>query len=187
MNTETHNQLQLELSATSADGPVSLSFPADTARFNLRVGQSNVEAASKALGFNLPTNIGDIAESGGRRALCLGPDEWVLHGDETDRSNMVEAFASIYEKAPHSLVDVSDREITISLSGDEVCTLLAVACPIDLRDLPVGTGKRTIFDCAQIVLHRDGEEHFRMEVARSFTVHVWGLLNIANAELATGL
>lgn len=172
---------------TDLFGPVSLTIEANQGRFNLRVAADNVRAISQALGFDLPVSIGAKAQNVRLDALCLGPDEWVLHCDDSDRSTIAADLAKIYDQAPHSLVDVSDRESSILAMGEGASALVSTGCPIDLRDMPVGSGKRTIFDCAQIVLHRDGEEHFRIEVARSFAEHVWGLLNIANAELAAGL
>lgn len=172
---------------TDLVGPVSLAIEADQGRFNLRVAPGNRGAVSNTIGFDLPIEIGTKAQNVRLDALCLGPDEWVLHCDNSDRGTVVDDFAKIYDQAPHSLVDISDRQRSILVMGAGASTLVSVACPIDLRDIPVGSGKRTIFDCAQIVLHREGEENFRIEVARSFAEHVWGLLNIANAELATGL
>jgi sarcosine oxidase subunit gamma len=64
--------------------------------------------------------------------------------------------------------------------------LLSVACPLDLRRMAPGSAKRTLFDTAQIVLLRDAPERFRIEVWRSFFPHVHELLQIANAELASG-
>jgi len=172
---------------TDLFGTVSLTVEADQGRFNLRVAPDDVRAVSQALGFDLPVSIGAKAQNVRLDALCIGPDEWVLHCDDDDRSGVGADFAKVYDRAPHSLVDISDRESSILAMGEGASALVATGCPIDLRDMPVGTGKRTIFDCAQIVLHRDGEEHFRIEVARSFTKHVWGLLNLANAELAAEL
>lgn len=174
-------------SETDLFGPVSLSIEADQGRFSLRVGSDDVRAVSQALGFDLPVAIGEKAENVRLDALCLGPDEWVLHCDDSDRGTVAADLAKISDQAPHSLVDISDRERSILAMGEGASVLISTGCPIDLRNMPVGNGKRTIFDCAQIVLHRDGEEHFRIEVARSFAEHVWGLLNLANAELAAGL
>ncbi len=43
-------------------------------------------------------------------------------------------------------------------------TLLSVGCPTDLRDMKVGSGRRTVFDGATVVIHSDGQDGFRMEV-----------------------
>ena len=42
-------------------------------------------------------------------------------------------------------------------------------------------------DSAQVVLTREAEDRFRLEVWRSFAPHVRALLTTATAELAAGL
>jgi sarcosine oxidase, subunit gamma len=81
---------------------------------------------------------------------------------------------------------ISDREITITITGPRALELLSVACPLDLSRMATGTAKRTLFDSAQVVLIRDGAEAFRIEVWRSFFPHVRELLDIATRELASG-
>ncbi len=122
-----------------------------------------------------------------RRALCLGPDEWVLTAAGTDRDAIAAAFAALYADLPHSLVEISDREIAVTLEGPEAVTLLTVGCPVDVEGFAVGAGARTIFDGVQVVLYRDAPDRFTLEVWRSFLPHVLDLLETANRELATGL
>ncbi|MDD9908594.1 MAG: sarcosine oxidase subunit gamma [Ahrensia sp.] len=178
--------IQAALANVTSAGPVLLAILPEATRFSLRINSGNLAAASKALGLSLPTTIGTRAASGTRSALCHGPDEWEILASEDDRADIEAAFAAIYLKAPHSLTDISDREITIVIEGDKAVELLSVGCPINLDRLAVGNGKRTVFDSAQVVIYRDARDSFRMQVWRSFLAHVWGLLNIANCELAAG-
>ena len=138
-------------------------------------------------GLDLPARVGARASAAGRSALCLGPDEWVLHAPEAEAAAIRDAFAAIAAEASHSLVDISDREIALGLEGPAVLDLLACGCPRDLARLPVGAGTRTVFDSAQVVLTREAEDRFRLEVWRSFAPHVRALLTTATAELAAGL
>ncbi len=167
-------------------GPVAIEVLAPVARFNLRVWPAERAAVAEAFGVALPERVGQGAEAGSKRAWCLGPDEWLLHADAAQEVEVVDAFAAIRAGSPHSLTVISDREITIGISGDRVEELLSVACPLDLRRMAPGSAKRTLFDTAQIVLLRDASERFRIEVWRSFFPHVHELLQIANAELASG-
>jgi len=169
-------------------GPVTLSFAPAEARFCLRIAAANRRVAAEAFGVELPATIGacQVDPERARSAVCLGPDEWVLYAAEADVTAIGEAFAERYARTPHSLVDISDREITLSLEGAEVITLLCVGCPADPRGIAVGEGRRTVFDGATVVLRRDAENAYRMDVWRSFLPHVWDLLNTANRELATG-
>lgn len=174
------------VSAASA-GPVLLTVQPETARFNLRIDVANLPAASQVLGLALPSVIGEGARDATRRVLCLGPDEWVISVAETDRDRIVAAFADLYAETPHSLVEISDREIAVTLEGPDAATLLSVGCPAAIERLAVGAGARTIFDGVQVVLYRDAPDRFTLEVWRSFLPHVLVLLKIANRELAPGL
>ena len=62
---------------------------------------------------------------------------------------------------PHSLVEISDREIAVTLEGPEATTLLTVGCPADVAGFDVSTGARTIFDGVQVVLYRDARTDLR--------------------------
>ena len=53
--------------------------------------------------------------------------------------------------------------------------------------MPVGSGARTVFDTAQVVVTREAEDRFHLTVWRSFLPHVRALLDIAQRELAAGL
>ncbi|MCP4383632.1 MAG: sarcosine oxidase subunit gamma [Hyphomicrobiales bacterium] len=180
------SSIQATLSETTSLGPVRLALLPEASRFSLRTNPKDLGAVSKALGVTLPPAIGERSASGTRSALCLGPDEWEIIADEAERGDIETALAAIYAKAPHSLTDTSDREITVKIEGDKARELLSVACPIDLDRLEVGCGKRTLFDSAQVVLYCDAADSFRMQVWRSFLPHVWELLNIANSEFAAG-
>ena len=166
---------------------VSVTDMPPVARFNLRIAPADLAVASKAFGLSLPTKIGQGAQKADRAAYCIGPDEWLLHASEADQQAVVAAFDKARAKTPHSLVVISDREMTIGINGPAAAELLSVACPLDLSRIPVGGAKRTVFDYAQVVLIRDSEDAFRLEVWRSFVPHVQGLLQIATRELAIGL
>lgn len=149
-----------------------------TVRISLRL------ADPAAAGVPLPTGIGERLD-GARSALCLGPDEWLIEAPESDRAALLADLAKI--AAPHSAVEVSDREITYALEGPAVLDLLATGCPRDLARMPVGSGARTVFDTVQVVLVRETQDRFHLTVWRSFAPHVRALLDIAVRELATGL
>lgn len=181
------SDLHSPLSVKRLAGPVQLTLLPMGARFNLRIARESMAAASVAFGVQLPDTIGESGNEAGRRALCLGPDEWVLYAGTSEINAVSQAFEDIYATAPHSLVDISEREVAVSISGEQSMTLLSVGLPIDLKQIAIGEGRRTVFDGASVVLHRHGESDWRMEVWRSFLPHVWALLNTANREIGTGL
>jgi len=169
------------------DGPVSLAVGDVGARFSLRVAPEHRSAVGSALGLELPARIGDRTLSGSREALCLGPDEWVIHAPASDREAIADALLNRAAETPASLVDVSERERAIVVEGPDAAELLAVGCPLDLSRLATGRGTRTVFDGVTVVIRREAEERFIVEAWRSYVPHIWQVLTAANRELAAGL
>ena len=166
---------------------VSIAVLPPVARLNLRIAPANLGTASGAFGLPLPAMIGQGVTKNGHAAWCLGPDEWLLHAPEAETAAIVADFAKARAKVPHSLTVISDREFTIAITGPRAQEFLTVACPLDLSRMAPGTAKRTLFDSAQVVLIRDADHAFRIEVWRSFFPHVSELLDIALREFACGL
>lgn len=158
---------------------------APTLRLSLRVKPAHRETLGRALGLDLPTRVGTRAAANGTEALCLGPDEWLIVAPEgTDPATPARGA---YAQAPHSLVDISDREITLRLSGPAVLDVLASCCPRNIAAMPVGSAARTVFDSATVILWRDGPTDFRMDIWRSFVPHVRALLAQVQDEMMAGL
>ncbi|WP_281825357.1 sarcosine oxidase subunit gamma [Jannaschia rubra] len=166
---------------------VTIEDLAPDARFSLRVGEAGRDRAGLALGLFLPTGVSNVVRHGERAVVCLGPDEWLVTAPEGERDAIVEAFATIYDQTPHSLVEISDRELTYRITGPAAFTLMTIGCPRDLSRLTPGRAVRTVFDGATVILWRDAEDAFRLDVWRSFAPHVRDLLETGRAELAAGL
>lgn len=164
------------MTATTASGVTITELP-PTTRVALRLADPSV--------IGLPAAVGARSVQGERTALCLGPDEWLIEAPETERTALLGDLAQI--PGPHSAVEVSDREITYILEGPAVLDLLATGAPRNLAAMPVGTGARTIFDTAQVILVREADDRFRLTVWRSFAPHVRALLALAEREFAVGL
>ncbi|MFO1107124.1 MAG: sarcosine oxidase subunit gamma family protein [Amaricoccus sp.] len=162
---------------TTATPGVTITELPPTTRVSLRLADPAA--------IHLPTDVGTRSAQGGRTALCLGPDEWLIEAPESERAALLADLARI--PVPHSAVDVSDREIGYALEGPAVLTLLATGAPRDLAAMPVGSGARTVFDTAQVVLTRETDTRFHLTVWRSFAPHVRALLALAERELAAGL
>ena len=182
-----HTALMAQPIAIAGSSLLRTEAIADCARFSLRIAPEHLTVASKALRCTLPSKIGAVEISGGRMVICLGPDEWQLYAPVIENETIQSAFSKLYAKCPHSLVDVGHREIGISVEGTAAVLALRSACAFDLETMAPGTGTRTIFDKAQIILIRHGHDRFRIEVWRSFTSHVWGLLQAASREIALGI
>jgi sarcosine oxidase subunit gamma len=137
-----------------------------------------------ALGFSLPDRIGRRAEKDGVEALRLGPDEWTIVAPLGAVAGIVAACAAIYPTHPHALVDISARETTLVIEGPQAAELLTIGCARDIDALPVGEGRRTLFDGATVVLWKDKADAFRMDIWNSFASHLLALLETGCAELA---
>jgi len=163
--------------------PLVIRAAADCTRFSLRIDPAAVASASEALGLKMPAKIGELASSGERIAMCLGPDEWYIIVPLAAQDDVQHAFAALYAKVPHSLVDISHREVAIEIEGAGAALALRSAIPFDVDAMPVASGCRTVFDKAQIVFVREATDSFRIEVWRSFADHVWGILRAASREI----
>lgn len=151
------------------------------ARWSLRTGDP--EAVSAALPLPLPRAINATTGEADRLAVCLGPDEWLLWTAEADR----DAFGTATIPGPHSLVDISDRDVAIALAGAGACDALLTGCPRDVARLPVGWGGRTVFEDTGIILVRRAETAFDLLVARSRAPHILSHLDTVRQEFAAGL
>ena len=82
-------------------------------------------------------------------------------------------------------VDLSDALIGLAIIGPKAAWCLNAFCPLDLDTLSIGAATRTIFGKAPIILWRRAENHFQLEIARSFTPYVWSCLEEARREFRT--
>ena len=172
--------------ATLALTDLSLSPAPPAVRLNLRARGEAVAAAGAAYGVTLPVQACRAAAVRERTALWLGPDEWLLIAEDGAAGSIAAAIAAAAAALPYSLVDISHRLAGLELSGPEVATALAAGCPLDLHSsaFPVGMCTRTVFAKAEIILWRQDENRFRLEVARSFGAYVLALLEEACREFA---
>ncbi len=160
-------------------------LPAAT-RFSLRGGADARAAATRALGVELPVTACRANVVGERAALWLGPDEHLLIAPERDAAALAESLGSALAGVPHSLVDISHRQVAFAVTGPHAEWLLAHGCPLDLdvAAFPVGMCTRTVFVKSEILLWRTATDAFRLEVWRSFADYVVALLAETALELS---
>ena len=145
---------------------VTISLAPPMVRYSLRAHQA--QALETLLKIKLPHKIGAIEG----KAACLGPDEWLLRLPAGSGIAMGEGL-------PLAITDVSDRSICIIVEGPRAAEVLMAGCPLDLDRFAVGRATRTIFETAEIILFRNGEHRFEVEVWRSFAP--WLQLALATA------
>ncbi len=136
-----------------------------------------------ALGLPVPDAACRAGVNGERAALWLGPDEWLLLAP-AGQAGLATRLERALGGLPHSLVDVSHRQIGLLVHGPQAELLLSSGCPLNLsiRAFPVGMCTRTVLAKAEVVLWRTAAAQFRLEVWRSFAPYVTQFL----AEAARG-
>ncbi len=155
---------------------------APVGRLSVRTERADAEGLVDALGLELPQRIGTRATTGGRDALCVGPDEWTVTLPEVDCAAVIAALDELDE--PACAVDISHRETTFAIEGPDGDTLLSMGCPIDVTAIESGAGTRTVFADVPVTLWRDGPTLVRMDVWRSFAPQVRTILEDGLGELA---
>lgn len=151
------------------------------ARFILQGGPAARAAAGAAFGVPLPEEPCRASSSGNRAALWLGPDEHLLLAAPGDAQALAADLERAMQGIPHSLVDVSQRQLAFQVSGPHAAAILSTGCPLDLDPaaFPAGMCTRSLFAKSDIVLWRSGADEFRLEVWRSFADYVSALLREA--------
>ena len=169
---------------TVSNTAVTLTPAGPAARVSLRAGEDAVAALSKALGVKLPVTpkASSTDKVGGRAALWLGPDEWLVI-DTAGGDPLADCGKA---KPLHSAVDVSHRNTAILVEGIGAEATLAAGCPQDLSlvAFPVGACTRTVLGKIEVVIWRTGEMAFRVECWRSFSTYAFDFLEEAAADAA---
>jgi sarcosine oxidase subunit gamma len=118
-----------------------------------------------------PARIGET--TGG--IACLGPDEYYARLP-------VDTILPDGAGQPVSIVDISARAVGIVLEGERAIDVLAAGCPLDLVKWPIGRTSRTIFETVEIIITREAEARWHVEVWRSFAPWLWAAFSAAAAD-----
>lgn len=174
------------LAATSRRSPaVSLDLVQARARFSFRArDDAALDAAGAAFGVALPRQACRFKEADNKRALWLGPDEWLLTMPMADGPRHLEALEKALAGKPCSLVDVSNRSLAFTVAGPQAAAILNSGCPLDLSTdaFPVGMCTRTVLAKTEIILLRTAQDRFLVDVWRSFAPYAWSWLEEARRE-----
>jgi sarcosine oxidase, subunit gamma len=148
-----------------ADG-VTISLAPPMARFSLRARQG--QALETLLGVKVPKKIGATEGS----IVCLGPDEWLMRAPAGTNIPMGAGLAI-------AVTDVSERSVCLIVEGPKAAQVIMSGCPQDLDHFPVGKASRTLYETVEIILIREAEDRFHVEVWRSFASWLWTALTEA--------
>lgn len=147
------------------------------ARFVFRGDEQARATVGQALGIKFPDTL-RVETAGDLSILWQGPDEFLILADAAKKNSFTDMIESACHDIPHSLVDVSHRNVAFLLEGADVETLMATAIQLDLSlpHFPIGMTTRTLFSKADITLWRQRAQRFHVEVWRSFSPYVVGIL-----------
>jgi sarcosine oxidase, subunit gamma len=145
---------------------VTISLAPPMARFSIRARQP--QALETLFNARFPRKIG--ATEGG--IACLGPDEWILRAGEDTAIPMGEGL-------PLAVTDVSERAVCLIVEGAHAAKVLMSGCPLDLEQFAVGRATRTVYETVEIILVREEDDCFHVEVWRSFAPWLWTALTTA--------
>jgi sarcosine oxidase subunit gamma len=141
-------------------------------------------------GLTLNMAINRRTASGGRAALRLGPDEWLVCGAEEEAARIRRDVEKAVEGRHYSLVDISHRHVALSVSGRRSADAINSGCPLDLSPaaFPAGHATRTLLGKAEVILARtDDGPTFEIECARSFAAYIRDFLLEAAREYRVAL
>ncbi|MBK8631520.1 MAG: sarcosine oxidase gamma subunit [Sphingomonadales bacterium] len=145
--------------APAAYSGVTITLAPPMRRWSLRA--KSRQALETHLGLSLPRKIGETLGD----IACLGPDEWLWRAVDVEPK---ETGAGL----PLSVVDVSERSVGIILEGHAARAMLNAGCPLDLERFAVGRMTRTIYEGVEIILSRESETRWSVDVWRSFAEHL---------------
>lgn len=184
--------IRSDLASTGRRGPldgrkggsavVALEPAKPMSRLSLRVRGEAGGSLSAALGLALPTRPKTSNSAGGRHALWLGPDEWLV----IDESGADLAAAAREADMLHSAVDISHRNTAVIVSGEGAEATLSAGCPQDLSNdaFPVGACSRTLMGKIEVVVWRRAATVYHVECWRSFAGYAFDFLNEAARDAA---
>jgi sarcosine oxidase, subunit gamma len=148
---------------------VTISLAPSMARFSLRARRG--QDLESLLGVKVPTMIG--ATAGG--LACLGPDEWLMRAP-------LGAAVPFDTGQGIAVTDVSERSVCLCVEGPRAAQIIMAGCPQDIERFPIGKASRTIYESVEIILIREAEDRFHIEVWRSFAPWLWTSLTTAAAQ-----
>ena len=145
---------------------VTISLASPMVRYSLRAREA--QALETLLGVNVPKMI-SATDAG---IACLGPDEWLMRAEAGTTIPMGAGLTV-------AVTDVSERSVCLVVDGPRAAEILMTGCPLDLDQFAVGRATRTIFETVEIIVIREAEGRFHVEVWRSFSSWLWTALTTA--------
>ncbi len=170
-----------------SDSTLRLQRLMDVGYINLRGVAHSPEfsaAVLKVTGLALPLAPNTVV-SGGCDIYWLGPDEWMLVGEQEEALRVLLALSQELEGQHASLSDLSGGQVTYRLRGDSARQLLSKGCSLDLHPSVFGSGEcaQTGLAKASVVLRPLADQSgFDVLVRHSFSDYLYQWLLRAGRE-----
>ncbi len=179
-----------DLSAASG-GELSIRELPFVTQVNLRADPKDaslMQRLAASLGFALPVEPNSVASREDRRALWLGPDEWLVVDPDSQQYALERLLRNGLEGAFGSIADVSANRTLLEIRGSKARDLLAHGVPIDLDARSFGPDRsaQTLLAKAQVIIERREESAFHLYVRTSLAAYVADWLLDAAAEWCLG-
>ena len=120
---------------SNSEGSVTIRDLGLMDKINLRTNVDNTvvrDALKHAVGTDLPTAYNTVNTAGNRSIIWLGPDEWMIIG-ENGSADSIMAAVNVPEAGHIATVEVSDALGMISLEGPHARDVIAKHCAIDFH------------------------------------------------------
>ena len=135
-------------------------------------GSASARALESALGVPLPARHGEVTGDGaGQHVLWLGPDEFLaVDVSREQATGDADALEAALDGLPGQALDLSANRTILVLAGPSAREVLEKGCQADLhpRAFPVGRGIVTAVGPVPVLLHRSGEQEYRVYPRASF-------------------
>ena len=143
------------------------------AQINFRADPNDADIMQRlasTLGFALPVLPNMATSHNDRRALWLGPDEWLIVGPDGEQEILGQALRDGLNGTVGSIVDVSANRTMLEVGGPKARELLSHGVPIDLDARTFGPDRcaQTLLAKAQVVIERHHDEPFHLYIRSSF-------------------
>lgn len=139
--------------------------------------------AGRAVGAPLPATVGEVASTGTRDVLWLGPDEWLVVSEESPAALLTSVAGPLVGHLA-AAVDLSANRTTLELSGPAARSVLEKGCPTDLHPRAFGPGRAIVTTIARtpVLLWQTDEETYRIMPRSSLAAYVASWLADAMLE-----
>jgi sarcosine oxidase, subunit gamma len=191
-NTLAEYEERLAALSMATRGELSIRELPFVSQVNLRADPTDTgllhRLASTLGGLAIPNAPNTVTSTGDRRALWLGPDEWLIVGPEGQQAAIQEALRVGLDDALGSIVDVSANRTVLEIRGARAPDVLAHGISIDLDPRSSGSGgcAQTLLAKAQVIIEWREEFAFEVYVRTSFADYLATWLLDATATVSSG-